>query len=140
MHNVITKFSHLIFDKWNVDITTTPTISSLAFKIFRSNYLKDNKLIPQISGDIFNFIKAGYLGGAVETFKPFYYQEESGRTLHCYDVNSLYPSIMQQIPLPCGDIFYFEGDVSQKIEHPIGFFYCECSAPKDIRHPIIQIK
>lgn len=140
LYNVVTKFSNLIFDKWKVDITTTPTISSLAFKIFRSNYLKDNQLIPQISGDMFKFIKAAYLGGAVDTFKPFYYQKEDKEVIYCYDYNSLYPSVMQQIPLPCGNISYFEGDILSIKDRPNGFFYCICETPKDIKHPIIQIR
>ena len=80
------------------------------------------------------------MGGAVDTFKPFYYQNEDKEVIYCYDYNSLFPSVMQQIPLPCGNISYFEGNILNVKDMPNGFFYCICETPKDIKHPIIQIR
>jgi len=39
-----------------------PTLPSLAFGIFRSHYIKKNK-IPKIGGQIYTDIKQGYTGG-----------------------------------------------------------------------------
>ena len=52
-----------------MDILKYPTLSSLAFAIFRSKFLKDSK-IPIIEGELFNKLKEAYTGGAVDVYKP----------------------------------------------------------------------
>jgi len=53
-----------------MDILKYPTLSSLAFAIYRSNFLTDNIKIPLIQGEMFNLFKRGYTGGAVNVYKP----------------------------------------------------------------------
>jgi DNA polymerase elongation subunit (family B) len=87
----------------------SPTISSLAFKLFRSNYLpeldKQKIKIPAITGKIYDDIKKSYTGGAVDVYKPY------GENIKVYDVKSLYPSVMLNNPMPIGDPTYFEGNI-----------------------------
>jgi DNA polymerase elongation subunit (family B) len=87
----------------------SPTISSLAFKLFRSNYLQEldnNKIkIPTITGKIYDDIKKSYTGGAVDVYKPY------GENIKVYDVKSLYPSVMLNNPMPVGNPTYFEGNI-----------------------------
>ena len=64
LHQVIEKFSKFIYESFRIDIHQYPTLSSLAFAIFRSNFLGDSK-IPIIIGDMFTFIKEGYTGAGV---------------------------------------------------------------------------
>lgn len=63
LYQVLDKFNELIFDKFNLNIHNSPTLSSLAFNIFRAHYLKDSK-IPLIGGNMLNDIRAGYFGCA----------------------------------------------------------------------------
>jgi DNA polymerase type B, organellar and viral len=151
---ILDHYSKIIFENWYVDLMKSPTISSLAFKLFRSNYLPDldkQKIkIPAITGKIYEDIKKSYTGGAVDVYLPY------GENLYLYDINSLYPSVMKEFPMPVGQPKYFEGDIrkynilnsessieteNQKIiEQPFGFFEVEITTPEDILNPILQTK
>lgn len=50
------KFKDLVFSNWGINIEKYPTTPSLAFAIFRKNYMIENT-IPITSGKVFNFIK-----------------------------------------------------------------------------------
>ena len=58
--------------------------------------------------------------------------------IHCYDVNSLYPSRMRDYSMPVGNTTYFEGNIRLIDKSAFGFFYCEIIAPDEIKHPILQ--
>src|SRR6266404_3614388 len=51
LYQVINKFNTLIFNLFEMNIHKYPTLSSLAFAIFRTHFLIENT-IPQISGQI----------------------------------------------------------------------------------------
>jgi hypothetical protein len=74
LYQVIETFQNIIYQEFSIDILKYPTLPSLAFAIYRSNFLKtDNKnisRIPLISGNIYNFIKQSYTGGSVDVYKP----------------------------------------------------------------------
>ena len=40
-----------------------------------------------------------------DVYKP------SGKNIHSYDVNSLYPTSMRNLPMAVGKVNYFEGDI-----------------------------
>lgn len=93
LHQVISEFSKWIFKMYRVDIHKYPTLPSLAFAIFRSNFMT-NVNIPIISGSMFDFFfhkgyTGGSTGGSVVVYKPF------GKKVFRYDVNSLYPYVMK---------------------------------------------
>jgi hypothetical protein len=121
----------MIFSLFGKNIHHYPTLPSLAFAIFRSNFM-DEENIPQLSGKIANDIRSGYTGGAVDMYIP------EGENIKCYDVNSLYPSQMQSQLMPVGNPTFFEGDIRKIDENAFGFFYCKIKAPDDILHPILQ--
>jgi len=141
LYEVIDKFSLFIFQNWNVDIMKTPTISSLAFRIYRTKFLQKDMQIPIIIGKIYEDIKKSYTGGHVDVYKPY------GENINVYDVKSLYPSCMLNNPMPVGNPVYFEGNILEmwkyifNIENdkPFGFFYCNIEAP-EMYAPILQKK
>jgi len=65
------------------------TIAGCSMDIFRRKYQKEKLLKPPL--DILLKMYDGYFGGRVEVFK-FGYSE---KPLHYYDINSLYPYVMQ---------------------------------------------
>jgi len=67
-------------------------------------------------------------------YRPF------GENIFCYDVNSLYPTVMRKQNMPIGKIRYFEGDIRKVDPKAFGFFKVEITAPTTIKHPIIQTK
>lgn len=134
LFEVLVKFNELIFDKFKINIHRYPTLSSLAFAIFRSNYLQNSE-IPQLSGQIANEIREGYTGGAVDMYIPF---NEDGENIYAYDVNSLYPFIMFDKAMPVAKPIYFEGNIREQDDNAFGFFYCNIKTPDNLEHPIIQ--
>lgn len=134
LYNILIKFNKLIYSKYKVDAFKYSTISSLAFAIFRTNYLK-NKKIPLITGNIYKDLKNSYTGGSCDVYKPF-----SKNKIYGYDVNSLYPFVMQNELMPVGNPIYFEGDITKIKDNPFGFFEVEINAPEDLYTPLLQTK
>jgi len=134
LYQIIYKFNSMIFKLFSLNIHRYPTLSSLAFNIFRAKFMKESN-IPQLSGKIADDIRKGYTGGAVDMYIP---ESKPGIDIKCYDVNSLYPSQMHDQLMPIGTPTYFEGNILRINPNAFGFFYCEIIAPGDIKHPILQ--
>lgn len=132
---VLSKFLTLIFERFKLDINKYPTLPSLSFAIFRSQYLKKGS-IHMLSGDIANDIRQGYTGGACDMYVPSTLSE--GEKIYAYDVNSLYPYVMASCKLPIGKPTYFSGDITKRENNAFGFFYCNIIAPDNLKHPILQ--
>ena len=81
------------------------SLPSLAFANFRAKFMPDDITIPCLNGEIYQFIKQGYSGGAVDVYKPY------GKKIYRYDVNSLYPFIMHSMKLPIGQPTLIEGNI-----------------------------
>lgn len=138
LYRVIKEFNDKIFTTFRVNILKYPTLSSLAFGIYRYKFLGKAE-IPIIDGEMFNFFKEGYTGGAVDVYKPY------GEEIYRYDVNSLYPHIMDSTPLPVGNPTYFEGDITLEssgslTNKPFGIFEVEVTAPDYLNTPILQLR
>lgn len=136
LYQIISKFNKLIFNKFSLNMKY-PTISSLAFGIWKTHYLNDDLNIHQLSGQTANDIRLGYTGGAVDMFIP---NSLKGEKIFCYDVNSVYPSVMLNNMLPIGTPTFFNGNILKNCfgDNPFGFFYCKITAPNYLMHPIIQ--
>jgi hypothetical protein len=104
LYQVIIKFSELIFELFKIDIHKYPTISSLAFGIYRSKFMSENNNIPQLSGQIAKDIRQSYTGGAVDMYIP---RPPKGVKLFGYDVNALYPFTMHDFDMPIGKPTFF---------------------------------
>lgn len=133
-------FNNLIYNKYKLNIHKFPTLPSLAFGIYKCHFMKD-KLIPKISGDIYNFVKMGYTGGHTDMYIPF------GENVNAYDVNSLYPSVMKFNDMPVGTPQYFEfsefieiNNLKKIFNNPFGFFEVEITTPENMNRPIFQTK
>jgi len=134
LYQVIIKFNELIFELFNINIYKYPTLSSLAFAIYRTVFLENNT-IPQLSGQVAKDIRQSYTGGAVDMYIP---ENKEGTKLYAYDVNSLYPSVMLNKDMPVGKPILFEGDITKIEPDAFGFFYCKIVTPDNLKHPIIQ--
>jgi hypothetical protein len=91
------KFNDFIFNKFKLNIHNTPTLPSLTFAIFRSNFLKNIEksgfYIPLINGKMYDDIKLSYTGGSTDMYIP---TNPEGTLVFCNDVNSLYPTNMSK--------------------------------------------
>jgi hypothetical protein len=115
---IIEKFNDLIYNKYSLNIHKFPTLPSLAFGIFRGHYLIEDT-IPLINGQMYSEIRKAYTGGHSDVYIPY------GKIIHRYDVNSLYPFVMANKPMPIGTPTYFEGDILNFMDKPFGIFDCE---------------
>lgn len=88
LYEVIINFGSLTFKNIKIDISTTPTLPSLAFKAYRSKFKPNKAQIAIVTGKMFEDINKAFYGGQVEMFKP---QILDGKLIYQYDVNSLYP-------------------------------------------------
>lgn len=142
LYQVLTKFNTLIFNKYKLNIHRFPTLPSLAFAIFKSCYMPE-KIIPRISTDIYNFIRSGYTGGHSDKYKPRIKDDK----VYCYDVNSLYPTVLKNNDMPVGTPKYLEFNDFKNIseffwyfDKPFGFFEVEVTTPKNLYRPLFQTR
>jgi DNA polymerase elongation subunit (family B) len=134
LYQILDKFSNMIFELFEINLHKYPTLSSLAFAIFRTHFLKKNE-IPQLSGQIAKDIRQSYTGGAVDMYIP---KSKKGSKIYAYDVNSLYPFVMDNFEMPIGNPTLFYGDIRKVDPNAFGFFYCKIKAPDNLKHPILQ--
>lgn len=117
--------------EYKIDFSHCVTLPQLAMEVFRSVYLKSNKLIRLLSNRHYNFIKEAFRGANVSVYKPY------GEKLYAYDVNSLYPYCMLK-PMPVGTPKPY--DVSMGLQDFFGFAYAEVTCPEDIKIPVLPLK
>ena len=152
LYEVIIKFNKFIYDKFKINVLNYPTLPSLTFAIFRSNYLrKIEKLgyyVPLINGNMYNDLKNSYTGGATDMYIP---ENPKGTKVYANDVNSLYPTTMVDMKMPIISrkkkyVTYFEvasQEVLDKLDYlksDLGFFNTEIETTIDLEHPILQVK
>lgn len=130
----LTKFSKLIFSKYQLNTTKFKTLSGLALAAYGSSYIPDNlkKDIKMIKGELERELRSAYFGGNVEV----YINEISKGYL--YDLNSQYPKAMLQ-DMPIGSpVLSLETDLNKIF----GFVYGEITCPNEntLQVPFIQYK
>jgi DNA polymerase type B, organellar and viral len=129
LYQILVKFSNIIYNSERLNITKISTVSSLAFKIIKANYLEPDK-IYQINGNSHRDIRNAYYGGRVDSFKPY------GRKIKCYDVNSLYPFSMLNV-LPGGEAIMSN---DKYLDNYFGVVYANIETPKDNFGNYLEIK
>lgn len=117
LKNVIVTFRKKINDMYNIDIAGVSTMPSLAFKVYRNIYYKQEMNIRIINGVAHDLIREAFYGGRAEVFKPH------GFDLLYYDVNSLFPySMLNDMPVGEPRLVCFDKPVSlEKIKGKMGF-------------------
>jgi hypothetical protein len=107
-------------------IVNKMTISAMALSIFRMEYSDSSTWeihIPTQNED--TFIRRAYFGGHVDVYRPF------GKNLYYYDVNSLYPFVMQHYHMP-GGIPVWDGQLKGKsIDSLFGLRKCYIICPRN---------
>lgn len=123
LYEILREYAKKIFNTEGIDITKSLTASSLALKIFRKNYYKNN--IPLVNiGSLYNDMSQAFFGGMTEVYKPHIGEG------YYYDVTSLYPAAAVQNPLPGGEFTKYventkEGEELFKLEDIFGFVYAQ---------------
>lgn len=148
LYKVIKKFNTKIYNLFHVDVLKYPTLPSLAFGIYRSNFLNEFWNIPILEGKVYEFISKSYRGGHVDVYHHFNKWYEK---VYRYDVNSLYPYAMANFNMPVAFPIEFEGDILNNeiyeivaetfnLKKRFGFFECDISTPQDLFIPVLLKK
>lgn len=88
--------------------------------------------IPNKNED--SFIRRAYYGGHTDTYKPY------GEDLYYYDVNSLYPFVMKEFPMP-GGVPVWHGNLESKdLDSMFGFIEAYVVCPKTIKKPFLPYR
>lgn len=125
-------FRKIIFDLFGLDCSQSLTISALAMKIFRSNFLPSQIENTALNPNKENFLRRAYTGASVEIYKPYL---ETG--FH-YDVNSLYASVMAKYDYPVGKGVWVSGK-NIDLNKFFGFVEVEVECPEMYR-PLLNYR
>jgi hypothetical protein len=140
LHQVLTKFNELVYGKFQVNIHSVLTLPALAMRIYKTHYMSENSIF-QLSGLVEQAIRQSYIGGHVDVYIPHNiiggFFSKTFRKLYYYDVNSLYPAVMGNFPMPVGLPTYFEGNIRAIDSNAFGVFYCKITSPEFINHPLL---
>ena len=143
LYQVMLTFSNLIFKEFNINVSSISTLPSLAFKIFRTNFLSKAIKLPVITGKIYNDISKAYYGGHCDMYIPI---NKNNEFVFEYDCNSMFPFVMKEFKYPGKILGYFRGNILAmeqyaKLFHDnLGFFKVKITAPKDLNNPILANK
>lgn len=135
LYQVMTQFSQNIFHLEHVNMTKSLSISSLTFKIFKTNYVDDIFThLPIIKGIHHDKMREAFFGGHVDVYKPL---AISGNPIYNYDVNSLYPFVMKMNDFPKGNpVLSFDKDLNNYF----GIVHCHIITPEYMDKPVLPLR
>lgn len=90
LYEALINAQSIYFKNYNIDITSIVSTGSLAFKLFRINFLMRYNSIPILDKSLDFIIRQSYFGGGVHVFKL----NKTIKNVFHYDINSLYPFAM----------------------------------------------
>lgn len=105
------------------------TIASQAVRVMRG-YL--DSPLHSISDEVDEFVRRGYFGGRTEIYKPLF---TGPGKLHCYDVNSLYPTMMREQEFPNK----FKKWTKKMGDSSLGYYEAKVTVPNDTYLPILPV-
>lgn len=132
---VMLKAQESYWKLYKVDIESKITLPSLALSIFRMKYYDSSNYpihIPNMNED--SFIRRAYYGGHSDTYKPY------GENLFYYDVNSLYPFVMKEFPMPGGVPVWHGNLEGMDLDSMFGFIETYVVCPKTIKNPFLPYR
>ena len=124
----------MAFKNWPLiaDAGMKTTMASQALQVLRT-FLTEP--IHGLGRNYDAFVRASYVGGRTEPFKPAFSKEYSDKPLYCFDVNSLYPYVMLHNAFPSKCLGYsFDYDPEQ-----MGFWDATVEVPKDMYIPPLAV-
>jgi DNA polymerase elongation subunit (family B) len=132
---IMLKAQEIYISNYSVDIVSKLTVSSLALTIFRTQYYDVESFpihIPSMNED--TFIRRGYYGGHADAYIPH------GENLYYYDVNSLYPFIMKEYPMPGGKPVWHGKLEDHDLDQLCGFIEAYIECPSNMKRPFLPYR
>lgn len=127
------KFSKFINGSFNsIGADMKSTIASTSMSLFRNKYLKT--WIIQPKKEVIIEQQKGYYGGRTETFVR---GKIDGLGLSLYDINSLYPYVMQKYKYPHPNTIQYTDSPKSSIVKYEGLSYVKVKVPKNLHIPLL---
>lgn len=120
---------------------TYMTAGSNALHDFKTTHSrrKFDRMFPQLNYYVDHDMRQAYKGGFTY-LNPIYKEKDVGNGV-VLDVNSLYPSVMYEKPMPIGEPIFFEGEYKEDRVYPLYIQQISCCFElKEGMIPTIQIK
>lgn len=120
---------------------TKITRASNALADFKKLYSDSefSRIFPELENTVDEEMRYAYRGGF--TFLNFGFEEIDIEKGYVLDVNSLYPSVMKEKPMPIGEPHKFDGKYKKSKMYPLYIQGISCSFElKENKIPCIQIK
>jgi len=137
--DIVAKYLYIKY-KVNIHDKFRLSISSLACKIYETNYKIKAKLVRNLNKKQDQYIRKSYYGGRTEIYKPYVAEN------YYYDINSLFGSIMRSEEMPIGNPIYYDElffNTNFNISTFFGFLDVMVSYEPDLQSellPILPIK
>ena len=97
------------------------------------------RMFPKLNYDVWKDMKQAYRGGFTY-LNPIYKEKDVGKGV-VLDVNSLYPSVMYEKPMPIGEPILYQGKYVEDKVYPLYIQMISCAFElKPNKIPTIQIK
>lgn len=110
------------------------TMAGQAVKVLRTYLKKPLYSIPKNSENVEDFVRQSYFGGRTEVFRPVFQSRNENDYLYCFDVNSLYPTVMQRYMYP--NLFKKWAYSRKEFDtEEFGFWEAEVDVPKEMYAP-----
>ncbi|KAJ8425849.1 LOW QUALITY PROTEIN: hypothetical protein Cgig2_000481 [Carnegiea gigantea] len=125
---IMRKAQDIYWKLFQINIESKITLSLLALTIFRMNtYNEKNRPIHILNKNEDNFLRRAYYGGHTNIYIPY------GENLYYYDVNSLYPFVMKEFPMPGGVLVWHRNLEDKDLNSLFGFIEAYVVCPKTIK-------
>lgn len=113
------------------------TIGSSAMKYYYKLHPEMDKLFPKLPPEVDEDLRQAYRGGFTYVNEK-YLDVEIGAGM-TFDVNSMYSSIMRDMPMPYGQPIYFEGQYEEDATFPLYVQQISCAFElKEGKLPCVQ--
>jgi hypothetical protein len=130
LHESLEKFANTKYIK---DVGLQLTRSGTSFKVYKQLFAK-KEFLPELPNQVKDFGRESYYGGRTEIFKPLYINKKT--PLKVYDINSLYPSSMEENKFP-SDFYSWTTEYNNDF---FGIYHCRIFCPKDLKIPLLPVK
>ena len=114
------------------------TISSSTMDLFRRKFLKVK--LYQENKEKIHFCYKAYYGGRTEAFKRGLFTKEKDGFINVYDVNSLYPFVMQTGKFPFPESYFKEVITLDDLKNFEGVTDIVMFCPLDLKIPFLPVK
>jgi len=138
LYECLTKF----YD-WELvaNVGGSTTIAGQALKVLRWFLEKPLYSIVQPNDSqshLDEFVRNGYFGGRTEIFKPLFLAKNEKEKIFCFDVNSLYPTVMARNSFP-NKFKKWAMTWEDFNKEEFGYWKCEVEVPEDCYFPVLGV-